>query len=78
MGIYEYNILPGEKQWNTLRDKGKFLANLKVTDKSFSLCAIDKFFVEVTYDANDNRITDINSFMGGETLDKYSNVPREI
>ena len=78
MPLYEYNILPDEDQWNTLWNKGKFLTNLKITDKSFSLCAIDKFFVEVTYDAKDNRITGIKSFVGGVTLDKYCNVSNEI
>ena len=34
--------------------------------------------VEVTYDAKDNKIMGIKSFVGGETLDKYSNVPKEI
>ena len=36
------------------------------------------YWVEVTYEAKDNRITGINSFVGGETLDKYSNVPKDI
>jgi hypothetical protein len=36
------------------------------------------FWVEVTYDAKDNKITGINSFVGGETLDKYSNLSKEI
>lgn len=35
-------------------------------------------WVEVTYDVKDNRITGIKSFVGGEALDKYSNVPKEI
>ena len=78
MGIYDFNILREDEQWNTLWDKGKFLTNLKMIDKSFSLYAIDKFFVEVTYDTEDNKITEIKSFVGGETLDKYSNVPKEI
>ncbi|MEP0133081.1 MAG: hypothetical protein ABJJ25_12790 [Eudoraea sp.] len=45
MGIYGYNILPEDEQWDTLWDKGEFLTNLKLIDKSFSLYAIDKFFV---------------------------------
>ena len=35
---------------------------------------ISIFWFEVIYDAKANRITGINSFVGGETLDKYSNV----
>ena len=43
----------------------------------FALYAVSMFWVEVTYDAKDNKITGIKSFVGGETLDKYSNVPME-
>ncbi len=44
----------------------------------YALYAVSMFWVEVTYDAKDNKITGIKSFVGGETLDKYSNVPKEI
>ena len=44
----------------------------------YALYAVSMFFVEVTYDAKDNRITGIKSFVGGETLDKYTNVPKEL
>ena len=33
---------------------------------------------KVTYDAKDNKIRGIKSFVGGKTLDKYSNVPKEL
>ena len=38
----------------------------------FALYAVSMFWVEVTYDAKDNRIKGIKSFVGGETLDMYS------
>ncbi len=38
----------------------------------------EKLGVEVTYDAKDNKLTGIKSFVGGEILDKDSNVPKEI
>ena len=44
----------------------------------YALYAVSMFWVEVTNDAKDNRITGINSFVGGETLNKYSNVPKEL
>ena len=34
--------------------------------------AIDKFFVEVVYDGEQNVITEIRSFKTGHLLDKYS------
>ena len=50
MTLYEYKTLSEDEQWNTLWDIGEFLTNLKLINKSFSLCAIDKFFVEVELD----------------------------
>ena len=44
----------------------------------FALYAVSMFWVEVTYNAMDNKITGIKSFVGGVTLDKYSNVPKEL
>ena len=35
----------------------------------------EKLGVEVAYDAKE---TGIKSFVGGETLNKYSNVPKEL
>jgi len=34
--------------------------------------AIDKFFVEVVYDAEHNTITEVRSFKYGHSLDKYA------
>ena len=78
MGIYEFNILPEEEQWNTLWDKGKFVTNLKLIDRSFSLYAIDKFFVEVEYNIETDEIIGNEEFKYGDTLDRYSNILREI
>jgi len=44
----------------------------------FTLYDISMFWVVVTYNAKDNRITGIKSFVDGETLNKYGNVPKEI
>lgn len=77
MGIYEYNILPEDEQWNTFWDKGEFLTNLKLIDKAFSLYAIDKFFVEVELDPLTDKIIGKGVFKCGDALDRYSNVPEE-
>jgi len=55
LGLYEYTKLSEEKQWEILWDKGEFLTNLKLIDKSFSLYAIDKFFVEVVWKSKQMR-----------------------
>ncbi len=72
MGIYEFNILPEEEQWNTLWDKGKFVTNLKLIDKSYSLYAIDKFFVEVELDPMTDKILSKKVFKHGHCMEKYS------
>jgi hypothetical protein len=35
---------------------------------------INKFFVEVVYDAEHNVVTEVRSFKSGHSLDKYSNL----
>jgi len=51
-----------------------FLDN-HLTEKERCNCyAIDKFFVEVVYDAEHNVITEVRSFKTGNSLDKYSNL----
>jgi hypothetical protein len=50
-----------------------------IKDKTkFAIYAVSMFWVEVTYDANNNRIADIKSSIVGETLHKYSNVPNQF
>ena len=78
MGLYEYTILSEEKQWKILYEKGEFITNLKMIDASFSLYAIDKFFVEVEWNDETDEIVGKGEFKCGDNLDRYSNVPREI
>ncbi len=59
-------------------DKGKFLNNLKLIDKSFSLYAIDTFYVEVEWNDETDEIVDKGVFKCGDALNRYSNVPKEI
>ena len=78
MTLYEYKILSEDEQYDTVFSKGKFLDIHNDGNTKYVLYAIDMFFVEVAYNANDNRTTGIKSFICCEILDKYSNVPREI
>ena len=76
MGIYDFNILSEHDQYVTVFTKGQFVDTLTIGKIKYALYSVSMFWVEVTYDAKDNRITGIISFVGGETLDKYSNVPK--
>jgi hypothetical protein len=51
---------------------GTFLDNFVSKTERCNLYAIDRFFVEVVYNAEFNTITEIRSFKTGKTLDKYS------
>ena len=53
-------------------DMGIFLDNYITKDIKINCYAIDKFFVEVVYDAEHNAITEIKSFKYGHSLDKYA------
>ena len=78
MGIYDFNILSENDQYDTVFNKGQFVDTVTKDDVKYALYAVSMFWVEVTYDAKDNRITGIKSFVGGETLNKYSNVPERF
>jgi hypothetical protein len=78
MGIYDFNILSDHYKYDIAFTKGKFVDTVTKGKIKYALYAVSMFWVEVTYNAKDNKIKGIKSFVGGETLDKYSNVPKEI
>jgi hypothetical protein len=59
---------------DAVNQKGVYLDNFITTKFKFNLYAIDKFFVEVTYEPFKNKITKVQSFNSGNLLDKYSNI----
>jgi len=72
MTLYEFNVLELNERMEALNQYGTFLDN-HITEKEKCNCyAIDKFFVEVLYDAEHNTITEVRSFKYGHSLDKYS------
>ena len=72
MTLYNFNKLALEEKQATVWDKGVFLDNYVTEDIRINCYAIDKFFVEVVYDAEFNVITEVRSFKYGNELDKYS------
>ena len=78
MGIYDFNILTEHYKYDTVFTKGQFVDTVTKGKTKYALYAVSMFWVEVTYDAKDNKITGIKSFVGGESLDKYSNVPKVL
>jgi len=72
MTLYEFNVLTLEEKQATVWEKGTFLDNYITDDIRINCYAIDKFFVEVVYDGEQNVITEVRSFKSGHSLDKYS------
>ena len=72
MTLYEFNILTLEEKQVTVWDKGTFLDNYITKDIKINYYAIDKFFVEVVYNAEHNVITEVRSFKYEHSLYKYA------
>lgn len=72
MTLYEFNILNEEKQFYLIFNEGIFLDDYHENDKRFALYAMYKFFIELEYDIDKNKITNKVSFIYGEKLDRYS------
>jgi len=74
MTLYEFNVLTLEEKQETVWKKGTFLDNYITEDIRINCYAIDKFFVEVVYDGEQNVLIEVRSFKSGHSLDKYSPV----
>ena len=72
MTLYEFNRLELNDRMETVNQCGTFLDNHVTNDIWISCYAIDKFFVEVVYDAEFNAITEVRSFKYGHEVVKYS------
>ncbi len=65
-------MLNDDEQLSAVWDKRTFLENHISKTEKINCYAIDMFFVEVVYDAKENKITEVRSFKEGHLLDKYS------
>jgi len=70
--LYDFNILDEQDKYQTTWDLGTHIDTAFTDEFSINLYAIDKFFVEVYYDAKSNKIVDIQSFKHGHSMEKYS------
>lgn len=78
MELYDFNILTDHEKYDTVFTVGEFVDSLKEGRINYALYSISKFWVEVMYDVPTNKILEIGSFVGGKTLDRYSNVPNKF
>jgi hypothetical protein len=72
MTLYEFNILDINQRMEAVNQLGTYLDNYVTKQERCNCYAIDKFFVEVVYNPQTNKIENINSFKTGYLLDKYS------
>ena len=71
-------MLSEDDQYDTVFSKGRYLDMVIEDNSKYVLYAIDKFFVEVEWNIETDQIVDKGVFKCVDTLDRYSNVPREI
>ena len=78
MTLCEYKMYSEDEQYEPVFSKGKFLDIYLRGNTKYVLYAIDMFFVEVIWDNEKDEIIGLGQFKEGDSLDKYSNVPKEI
>ena len=74
MTLYEFNILSFNEKLATVWEYGSFIENKPIdngTLEYLSLYGIDKFYVELVYNRDTNKIVEVKSFKTGKYLDKY-------
>ena len=64
----------GNKTFN----EGQFVDTVIEGNTKYALYSLSNFWVEVKYDSPSNKIIGISSFVSGDTLNRYSNVPNKI
>ncbi len=73
MTLKEFNTLDYDNKLFAVVDKGTFLDNYVTTAIRINLYSVDKFYVELVYDPEQNKVVEIRSFKAGIQLDKYTN-----
>jgi len=72
MTLYEFNRLELNERMEAVNQYGTFLDNYVTKDIRINCYAIDKFYVELVYGSEENKIIEVRSFKHGIELDKYS------
>lgn len=78
MGIYEFNSLCDHDKYDKVFTQGQFVDTVSEGNIKYVLYSLSYFWVEIKYDSTSNKIIGILSFVGGDTLNRYSNVPNII
>ncbi|GAA4803352.1 hypothetical protein [Litoribaculum gwangyangense] len=71
MTLEEFNKLEFDDKLFAVVDNGVFLDNYVTVDIRMNLYSLDKFYVELIYDSQLNKVVEVRSFKLGVQLDKY-------
>jgi hypothetical protein len=63
LSFYEFTQLSKEEQYDLVFREGEFINSSFKNDVKFALYQLHSFYVEVTYNAKDNRIVNLTSYM---------------
>lgn len=72
MTLYEFKLLDKEKQYEVTFKKGTFIDYHLEIKRRFALYAVDRFFVEVEYNPENNSMENLKSFIEGDLLERYT------
>lgn len=72
MTLKEFNILSDHDKYVITFQQGVFLDYHLAGNLRYALYAIDKFFVEVEYKVDENKIINLASFIEGDKLNRYT------
>lgn len=67
LSFYEFIQLLDEEQYELVFKEGEFLNSSIKSDLKFALYKLNSFFVEVVYDAEENKIVSLTSFMNAKS-----------
>lgn len=71
MTLYEFNALSDQDQQSAVWEQSNFVVSRRDGRDYLNLYAIDRFFVEIRYNPNQNQITHCRSFCSIDALEPY-------
>lgn len=72
MKMNDFDILTEDRQFDLVRRYGTLLHRIKYPGVKTSLYDLERFFVEISYETETNRVIGIESFVDGLLLSRYS------
>lgn len=71
MTLEDFNKLDFDSKLYEVVDNGVFVDNYVTSNVRINCYSLHKFFVELEYDGDENKIIDVRTFVDGEQLEKY-------